>query len=310
MRSLSLRVVILTVVMIVFSVWVWPVCAEGRMAGPRTALNVDPFFERPVDDYVLHDPECVTEYMVGGRRQVAQVVEHEFVNGRWSVVFESGRAVLSFDHNGSDYAHVHMGAFWGKAGWLPSGKLTRDFDVEVEMKFRILNFTDGPWLRAGVAYAVQVDLAAENPYQPPFSKFFELDFFRGANTSPWFNPSVFLVDFLRAEVGEFYSIRFPLSRYAQELTEDYFGWGVYLAVECIQSQMALEVYEFSVWYWPKESVDYVDLFDVYENMENENAFLRAQKTGVLPYIPMLVALGCVVVTVFVVRKSLRASRQK
>jgi hypothetical protein len=215
-------------------------------------LNPDPFFETPTKDPGFYSPLCVTEYMYNGSRIVEPVSEHEFANGTWNIVFEQGKAVMNFDHNGTDFAHIRIGSFWRTLGWLSPEKLSRDYEVEVQMKFRIVNFTDGEWLRAGVAFAMQVDFTVEDPYKPPYSKFVELDFFRGNKTIPGPNPSVFLVDFYHADVGVFYSLRFPLTRYVPDFVEeDYLGWAVYVAIESIQSQMAIEVYEFSVYYRAK-----------------------------------------------------------
>lgn len=274
-------------------------------------LNLDPKFQHPAEDVYFYAPAVVTEYALpNGKRPPIQYRNHEFPNGTWNAVFEKGKATINFDHNGTDFAHVHFGVFWPTLSWSHPENLTKDYEVEVRMKFQIVNFTDGPWLRAGIAFAMQVNLTAENPYEIPDSKFVELDFFRGENTLPGWNPNVFLVDLYQAKSGELYSLNFPLTKYVTQFIEkgyveaDYYPWSVYIAIETIKSQMCLEVYEFSVYYWSKEPENYVDLIDIYEELDENNKRLEAELefTRKLMYISLFSTIISFVTTIYFVKR--------
>lgn len=226
-------------------------------------LNADPYFRIPSEDESYYNPHVSPSGLSNETISAA--------GGFVYIRFSPGKMTLNILNPSSgpnQFGTLVAGVFHESLqSWFfheGDKRLPSSYRIRVDITIKVLNVSSqAEWLRAGVAVGFAL---RKNELQ----RFVELDFFRkNQPVGVTGSSEVVVIPFANVSVGEKVSLELDMTRYLDEYLdrwfhlkdEDYKVWGVWLAVETINSAMALEVYEFRVLYAPKEEYRYAFVND-------------------------------------------------
>lgn len=226
-------------------------------------INADPYFRIPSKDQSYYNPhvspsglsnETISAhggfaYIRFSPRKMTMNISNPI-----SGLNQFGILVAGVFHESSQSWFFHEG----------DKRIPSSYRIKVNITLKILNVSNqAEWLRAGVAVGFALK---KNELQ----RFVELDFFRkNQPVGVTGSSEVVVVPFANVSLGEKFSLELDMTRCLEEYLdkwfhlkdEDYKVWGVWLAVETINSAMALEVYEFRALYAPREEYRYAFVND-------------------------------------------------